>query len=604
MRILYDSKSTLHKVPFGCVGENEECTLTVFIPSSCMTCRCFTVIKSDDGFLMKIPMKKICTKDSYEHYSASFSLYKNGLYFYYFRIETETSEFSLYKYSYHDTNIEDGSPWQLSCIKKPGYNTDKFYSGALYYQIFPDRFYKEEILSADGKLTPYKIHSEESDTPLYLPDENGKILNSDFFGGNLRGIEKKLPYLKDLGVDVIYLNPIFFAYSNHRYDTADYFKVDPLLGTNEDFSSLCLEAHRLGMRVILDGVFSHTGADSVYFDKYSRFGNGAYSNEDSPYASWYTLAPDKSYTSWWGIDTLPCVNELSPSYLDFIIEGENSVVAHWLRAGADGFRLDVADELPDEFIARLHRRVHEIKPDAIVIGEVWEDASNKISYGVRRTYFTECELDSVMNYPFRNGIIDFVIGKISSFEFAQIIMTICENYPSEVLNCLMNSLSTHDTPRIINLLSGVKAPESKKERADYILSPDEEKIALEREAAAAFLQFMLPGSPCIYYGDEAALQGFEDPFNRRFFPWGSENTLLLTLYKKLASLKKSFAPLREGFTEVLSPSEDVIILKRTSNDTALYAAVCRKGSYKIDGEIIFSGTGGDVLSENGFALYR
>lgn len=604
MRILYDSKSALHKVPFGCIKENEECILTIFIPVSCMTLRSFLVIKNDDGFLMKIPMKKICTKDSYEHYSAAFSLYKSGLYFYYFKVETKTDEFSLYKYSYHDTNIEDGSLWQISCIKNPGYNTDKFYSGALYYQIFPDRFYKEEILSADGKLTPYTIHESEKDTPCYLPDENGKILNSDFFGGNLKGIEKKLHYLKDLGVDVIYLNPIFFAYSNHRYDTADYFKVDPLLGTVEDFSSLCREAHRLSMRVILDGVFSHTGADSVYFDKYSRFGNGAYLNEDSPYSSWYSVASDKSYTSWWGIDTLPCVNELSPSYLDFIIEGENSVVAYWLRKGADGFRLDVADELPDEFIARLHRRVHEVKPGAIIIGEVWEDASNKISYGVRRTYFTECELDSVMNYPFRNGIIDFLTDKISAFDFGETVMTICENYPAEVLNCLMNSLSTHDTPRIINLLSGVTPPEAKEARASYILSPDEEKKALEREAAAAFLQFMLPGAPCIYYGDEAALQGFEDPFNRRFFPWGSENIQLLDLYKKLAFLKKSYVQLREGFTFVLTVSEDVIILKRTLKNHSLYAAVCRKGSYKIDGEIIFSNQDGHVLSENGFALYR
>lgn len=604
MRILYDSKSALHKVPFGCVGENEECTITIYIPVSCMTLRSFLVIKNNDGFLMQIPMNKICTKDSYEHYSATFSLYKNGLYFYYFKIETKTSEFSLYKYGYHDTNMEDGSLWQISCIKKNGYNTDKFYSGAVYYQIFPDRFYKEEILSADGKLMPYTIHASESDTPSYLPDENGKILNSDFFGGNLRGIEKKLPYLKELGVDVIYLNPIFFAYSNHRYDTADYFKVDPLLGTNEDFTSLCREAHSLDMRIILDGVFSHTGADSVYFDKYARFGNGAYLNEDSPYASWYSVAPDKSYVSWWGIDTLPCVNELSPSYLDFIIESENSVIAYWLRMGADGFRLDVADELPDEFIARLHKRVHEIKPDAIVIGEVWEDASNKISYGVTRKYFTECELDSVMNYPFRSAIIDFIMGKIFASEFSEAVMAICENYPSQVLNCLMNSLSTHDTPRIINILSGVTPPEFKKARADYILSPDEENTALEREAAAAFLQFMLPGAPSLYYGDEAALQGFEDPFNRKFFPWGSEKNKLFNLYKKLSSLKKSFAQLREGDTFVSGPSEDVIIIKRTLNDAPLYAAVCRKGSYKINGEIIFSNCDGDIISENGFALYR
>lgn len=604
MRILYDSKSPDHKAPFGCIIENEECRITVHIPEAIKTQHAFLILKTDDGFLLKIPMQKTLSKASYEHYTALFSLYKRGLYFYYFKIETATGAFSLYKYGSHDTNMEEGSLWQLTCVKKGGYETDPFYAGAVYYQIFPDRFYKEHVLSGEGKLPPFFIHENEADTPVFFPDGNGKILNNDFFGGNLQGIEKKLPYLKELGVSVIYLNPIFFAYSNHRYDTADYLKVDPLLGTEADFSSLCSAAHKAGMRVILDGVFSHTGADSVYFDKENRFGSGAYINPDSPYKSWYNLGSDKSYASWWGIDTLPCVNELSPSFTDFIIDGEDSVVAHWLAAGADGFRLDVADELPDAFILKLHDKVHALKKGAIVIGEVWEDASNKISYGVRRSYFTECELDSVMNYPFRSAIIDFVTGKITASGFAESVMTVCENYPKNVLDCLMNSLSTHDTERILTLVSGVKAPETREERAAFSLSDEDRKKALTREKCAAFLQFMLPGSPCIYYGDEAGEEGFEDPFNRRFFPWGRENKALTEFYMRLASLKNAHEALKSGVTAVLSPSADTVVINRSVNGKTLCAVLCLNGGFKVPENTIFSNAEGSVLPENGFALYE
>ncbi len=603
MRILYDSKLAEHKTPFGCIKENEECRITVYVPESIKTRRVFLVLKTDDEFLMQIPMQKTLTKDSYEHYSALFSLYRRGLYFYYFMIETSSGAFSLYKYGAHDTNMEDGSLWQLSCIKSGGYEPDPFYAGAVYYQIFPDRFYKERTLLGEGKIPPFKVHENESDTPDYLPDVNGKILNNDFFGGNLAGIEKKLPYLKELGVKVIYLNPIFFAYSNHRYDTADYLKVDPLLGTEKDFSSLCDAAHKAGMRVILDGVFSHTGADSVYFDKENRFGNGAYSNDGSPYKSWYEFGNGKSYTSWWGIDTLPCVNELSPSFTDFIIDGEDSVIAHWLSAGADGFRLDVADELPDEFILRLHDRVHALKKGSIVIGEVWEDASNKISYGVRRSYFTESELDSVMNYPFRSAITDLVTGKISASAFSEAVMTVCENYPKEVLDCLMNSLSTHDTERILTLLSEVPAPETRNERAAYSISEPDKRAALIREKAAAFLQFVLPGSPCIYYGDEAGEEGFEDPFNRRFFPWGRENKDLTEFYKKLSTLKNTYSELKTGVTNVSSPTDDTVVIKRSENGKTLSAVFSLNGGFRVPGKTVFSNAEDGVLPANGFALY-
>ena len=383
--------------------------------------------------------------------------------------------------------------------------------------VFPDRAARP-CRKADTVPHPCRPSRTLDDRP----DADGIVRNCDFYGGNFAGIAAKLPYLHALGVSLLYLNPIFKAYSNHRYDTCDYRQPDPMLGTAADFTALCEAAHRLGIRVILDGVFSHTGCRSIYFDRGGEFGGGACTGPGSPYYSWYTFQhfPDR-YTSWWGIDTLPCVNELDPGYLDYIIDGPDSVVAHWLRLGADGYRLDVADELPDAFILRLKDRIRQVKPDALLIGEVWEDASNKIAYGQRRRYFIDGALDSVMNYPWRKAILDYCQGWDDGTTLRQSVLRIAENYPAGVLNCVMNILGTHDTPRILSLLGG-SCDGTKDEQAQRQLSPRQRAQALERLQMAAFLQFMLPGMACIYYGDEAGMEGCGDPFNRRYFPWGAE----------------------------------------------------------------------------------
>ena len=431
MRILYNSKDLYHKTPFGCLRQNELCTLRIKIPISCHTKEVYLAISSESGFNMKVPFKSELTDGDYVVYTAEFSLFACNLYFYHFTIATQNETFDLFKQG-DDTNIGHGDLWQLTCFDK-NYDTPSCFKGRVMYQIFPDRFAKSGDVKPQGKLMPYDVHADVSDTPVYLPNKDGQITNSDFFGGNLMGITQKLSYLRDLGVGIIYLNPIFMAYSNHRYDTADYKRIDPLLGSEDDFKTLCDEAHKLDIKIILDGVFSHTGSNSVYFDKNYIFGNGAISNPDSPYRQWYQFQNyPHAYTSWWGIDTLPCVNELNQSYMDYIIHSPNSVLCHWLNLGADGFRLDVADELPDEFIAAFHKKLKEVKPDAILIGEVWEDASNKISYDKRRKYFSHSELDSVMNYPFKDAISGFVTGAITGSEFARRIMTICENYPRPV----------------------------------------------------------------------------------------------------------------------------------------------------------------------------
>ena len=547
MRILFDSKNEFYKSPFGSLKTDEKCTIRIKIPKNCETQKCFLILERNDGFFMQQPLSDKKDGGAYEIFSGGFALAFCGLYRYYFKIETRTSSFNLFKYGTGDTNISEGSTWQVTCYDA-SCDTPEFFKGKVYYQIFPDRFFEGKRKSpVTGKLEPYTVHTSKSDVPVFLPDENGEILNNDFFGGNLCGIREILGYIKSLGAGVIYINPIFFAYSNHRYDTADYKKIDPMLGDDSDFSELCESAHKMGIKIIIDCAFSHTGSNSIYFDKKKIFGNGAYSNENSPYRDWYSFSeyPEK-YTSWWGIDTLPCVNELNPDFMNYIIFDENSVLAKWLNLGADGVRLDVADELPDEFIASLTKRVKEIKSDALVMGEVWEDASNKESYGVLRKYFSHSELDSVMNYPYQNALIGFANGTVNGFAFADTVMTIAENYPKPVLDCVMTSLSTHDTLRILNALMPNMPHISKEEKSVYKLNSEDRKIALSREKLCAALQFALPGCACIYYGDEAGMEGFEDPFNRAFYPWGNEDTDLVEYYKTLAKLKNSHTALQTG----------------------------------------------------------
>ena len=547
MRILFDSKNEFYKKPFGSLRTDERCEIKIKIPKNCESQKCFLILERSDGFFMQQPLSHLSDDGAYEVFSCLFALPFCGLYRYYFKIETRHSSFNLFKYGSGDTNISEGSKWQVTCYDK-AYDTPEFFKGRVYYQIFPDRFFEGKP-SPDlaGKLEPYTVHKSKSEPPVFLPDDEGEILNNDFFGGNLNGIREKLDYIKSLGVGVIYINPIFFAFSNHRYDTADYKKIDPMLGCDEDFAALCESAHQKEMKVIIDCAFSHTGSNSIYFDKNKIFGGGAYSDENSPYRSWYSFSqyPEK-YTSWWGIDTLPCVDELNPDFMNYVIFDQDSVLAKWLGLGADGVRLDVADELPDEFIAALTKRVKQIKKDALVMGEVWEDASNKESYGVLRKYFSHSELDSVMNYPYQNIIIGFANGAVTGFSFADTVMTIAENYPKPVLDCVMTSLSTHDTLRILTALMPNVVHLTREQKAVYKMSDDDRKIALSKEKLCAVLQFTLPGCACIYYGDEAGSEGFEDPFNRTFYPWQNQDFDLIEYYKSLAKLKNSHSALRTG----------------------------------------------------------
>ncbi len=519
---------------------------------------CSLVIFEDGKHETVFPMKK--TEDGF---AITLKLHQTGLYFYYFRLDRVCLGCGKGR---KGELTEQPQCWQLT-VYDEDYETPEWFKGGIMYQIFPDRFFR----AGNNSVKPYQIlRGDWGGLPSFRPNEFGKVLNNDFFGGDLQGVREKLDYLKALHVNAIYFNPVFEAYSNHRYDTGDYMKIDPLLGTKEDFCALIGDAKARGIRVILDGVFNHTGDDSRYFNKYGRYDSvGAYQSVQSPYSEWYCFRqfPD-TYESWWGIETLPAVNESSASYQDFIC-GENGVIQTWISCGVGGYRLDVADELPDFFLEKVRRAVKESDEDALIIGEVWEDASNKVAYDVRKKYLQGRELDSVMNYPLKNAIIRFVLSGDCEMLRETVAMLI-DNYPKPTLDCLMNILGTHDTPRILTVLAG-KWCATKEEMAATKLSGEERARAKQKVKMAATLQFTLPGVPCIYYGDEIAMEGFQDPFCRGCYDWAHPDEELRAFYEKLATIRTEVFGdiLRDGEYREIFAAQGCIVYERRKNGRSM-----------------------------------
>ena len=453
-------------------------------------------------------------------------------------------------------------------VYDPSFKTPDSYKKAVMYQIFPDRYSIGDPENAKRGAEYHRqmgrttyMHGSFEETPFYLPMPGEKnYVPNDFFGGDLAGIEQSIPYLSDLGVSVIYLNPIFEANSNHRYDTADYMKIDPMLGTENDFKSLCRTAEKFGIKILLDGVFSHTGSDSVYFNKNGTYEEkGAYQGEGSEYFDWYSFSefPDK-YKCWWGFDTLPEVDEHNPKWQEFVIDGENSVIKKWLNDGAGGFRLDVADELPDDVIEKMRTAVKSVSRDDLLLGEVWEDATTKQSYGVNRTYALGRGLDSVMNYPFRNAVVDFLLGKKNAAELALFLSAQMSNYPPQMYYCLMNLLSSHDIERIMTVLStDVDTSEmSREQQGSFVVLPRQMRVGLMLQRLAAIIQFTVPGMPSIYYGDETGMSGLRDPFNRN--PYTVVDQTLVYFYRSLSRIRNSADALSTGHCSFAFFGEDVV----------------------------------------------
>lgn len=559
-KIYYNSLDKTCKSIIGAITVGDDLKITV-ISSDATTCR--LILRYDGEYECGYDMEK-CE----DGFFISLSDLKSGLIWYYFVIDNVNYGNDGFCKAILQSDVV---PFQLSVCKKrkSSCNLKK----AIMYQIMPDRFARAEGYGdANGK----KLRTDWGGMPEYLPDKNGKILNNDFFGGNLEGIRRKLPYLKSLGVTHIYLNPIFKAYSNHRYDTGDYLTVDPLLGDENDLINFIQDAKKYTMCVILDGVFNHTGDDSIYFNKYGNYKSvGAYQSENSPYYNWYTFIdyPDK-YESWWGISVLPTVRKNCREFENFIT-GEGGVIDKYSALGVGGFRLDVVDELPDRFVKSIYSAIKKRNENNIVIGEVWEDATNKIAYGKRRTYFTERELDGVMNYPLKNAIINFVLtGK--NAQLKSTVISQIDHYPAQNLSMLMNILGTHDTPRILTVFgkNGLLG-ETREEQSKIALTDEEYTLAKKRLKVAAFLSYFLYGFPCVYYGDEIGMQGGKDPFNRRCFEENNADNDLLEFYKKLGKIKDKYSCLSGGETFGVGGEGGVFYFKRRDkNGVCLAVANC------------------------------
>ncbi len=584
----FNSRFSGCKTPFGALRQEEPVTLTLFAPCHMGVEQPRLVLQKDGEPFAYHPMEFCGTVQGSSKFSITLSLSETGLYFYYFDLWKDYTKVFRNHAGDGYPGWEQGDCWQITVYNRD-FSTPKHLKGGMIYQIFPDRFFE----GAPKSSMPFAdriYRTDKQAEPYFWPNESPEgYLNMDYFGGDLEGVRQKLPYLKELGVTIIYFNPIFEAHSNHRYNTADYMKIDPVLGTEEDFVRLCAQAKEMGIAIILDGVFSHTGSDSRYFNREGRYGfGGAYHDPYSPYRPWYDFSQSYScgYRSWWGFETLPEVNENDPSYRQFIC-GENGVIDYWLKKGASGFRLDVADELPDDFIEDIRKAVKRHGEEAYLLGEVWEDATTKWSYGTRRTYLLGKGLDSVMNYPFRNAVLDFLKGTDGT-ETAEQLLAICENYPAPALHTLMNFLSTHDTERAITYLVG--EPANGRDRfwqSNRLLNHYQYECGISLMRLAFAMIFTLPGIPSVYYGDEIAMQGYRDPFNRWYYQWDCPENRLKPLIRSLAALRKQNDAFAEGSFEVIAAGKDFLHYRRTGKKNRADILINRTHgthTFSVDGE--------------------
>ena len=524
----------------------------------------FSFYNTADGFdfyELSLNTVRLCRKDTY------------GL-FYYTLVFVRGWE-TLFSDSINNVDMslsnQPGVPFRM-LIHEKQYATPTWFHGGTMYHIFVDRFCKGE-----GKVSMHKEACLNPDwhhgIPQYAKHPGEALSNNVFFGGNLWGIIEKLDYLSSLGITVLYLSPIFKAYSNHRYDTGDYETVDPFLGGEDAFDRLINEAHARGIRVILDGVFNHTGDDSRYFNKRGNYPDeGAYQSPDSPYAKWFSFReyPD-SYECWWNIEIMPRLQHTNEACRHYFTT-DGGIAQKWLLRGADGWRLDVADELSDDFLDELRQTVKATTDgNGLLIGEVWENAADKIAYGKRRRYLSGKQLDSVMNYPFRNAILALLCDNDPE-TFYNVLTEIYSSYPKTVCDSLMNLLGTHDTERILTRLGDEGTGEQCRDNDEFAhlrLSPLQRKNAIQKLKLASALQFTVFGVPSVYYGDEAGIEGYHDPFCRLPFPWGEEEPGLLEHYRALGKLRAHCAALKNGDFRFIACNQNVVCYERNNGNQRL-----------------------------------
>jgi glycosidase len=595
--LLHDTHNDLYRTPEGTVTINSDVILRFRTASSDVDSVAIRIYSTQAQAQDIVPMTRVATTpdgyDIWEYtlnvgeattvYWYRFILSKGGTSYYYEDDLRDSSGTYMLANEGGAGTLFNSSPdysFQL-VVYDPTFYTPEWMRNAVIYQIFPDRFRNGDTSNDPatgselfyGRL-PLYFH-ETWNEPLLdgrtvnAPDGQGGWWNSDFYGGDLAGITEKLDYLQSLGITAIYLNPIFAARSNHRYDTSDYLMIDPILGTIEDFQTLVSEAQAHGMVLILDGVFNHMSSDSVNFDRYHRFDTvGACESVDSDFRSWFYFDDTATlggacagvdetavnYTSWFGFDSIPKLNALERAARAYFVRGDDSVERTWLREGIGGWRLDVAGDIdngrdPNNQYWENFRTVARFEnPEAVIIGEEWDDASE---------WLLGDEWDATMNYRLRRGILGFAINEdyqdndhlgdttifsLTPTQFDGVVGALQEDTPPMAYNAMMNLLDSHDTSRLF-----------------FITGNDPQLQRL-----AALTQFTLPGAPTIYYGDEIALDApsitdingalQDDPYNRAPYPWDDAsgsfypvpNNDMLSFYQTLGTMRRDNPALREG----------------------------------------------------------
>ena len=519
----------------------------------------------------------------------------SGCGLFYYEIVFVRGAHTIYTDTYNNCDFvlseKEGRKFRLLVYEKD-YKTPESFGHGVMYQIFPDRFFRGE--GEQTKTLPVRddaiLNQDwENGIPQFAARVGDPLKNNMFFGGNLWGIAEKLDYLCELGVSVIYLCPVFEAYSNHKYDTGDYLKVDEMFGGEIALKNLIDKAKEKGISIILDGVFNHTGDDSLYFNRRRRYGEGgAYNDKNSPYYDWYHFKSHPyEYESWWGIDILPRLNHSNESCRKFFT-GEGGVIQKYIDMGIGGWRLDVADELCDEFLDELRERVkRSSEGQAVIIGEVWENAAEKSAYGQRRRYFQGRQLDSVMNYPLRSAIIDFCTYGDAEALY-NTLTEIYSSYPRQVSDKLMNIIGTHDTERILTVLGRDIGDEdrSMQELSQARLSKNQLKRGVKLLKIAAALQYTVYGIPSLYYGDEVGLEGYRDPFCRMPFPWHEldipTRAEILDFYKKLGRIRGDEQALDGGDFCILDHDDSRICFAREKGNSRIIVIANRGEDYQLD----------------------
>ncbi|NMA68465.1 MAG: bifunctional glycogen debranching protein GlgX/4-alpha-glucanotransferase [Desulfitobacterium sp.] len=606
--LYHNSHESFFRNPFGALPCGQKVKLRLLVQSG-TTITCLLRLWEKDREVL-LPMKKREEKNKWdgEVFEVEYTVPNEpGLIWYYFMISTDS------QLIYYGDYSQLGGEGKVFYSEPPGYQITVYqpmtlpswYKKGIIYQIYVDRFFNG---NEDGKINnPHPkalIHSNWYDTPFYIKNSQGEVVRWNFFGGNLQGVLKKLPYLKELGVSIIYFNPIFESPSNHKYDTGDYLSIDPMYGDMETFERLVQEGKKLGISIILDGVFSHTGDDSIYFNRYGNYPSlGASQSPDSPYYSWYKWQENGQVSYWWGVKNLPEVNEMDPSYLDFVIHSPQGVLKTWMKKGIKGWRLDVADELPDEFIQEFYRVMKELDEEAVLIGEVWEDASRKKSYGKLRQYLWGNELNGTMNYPLREILLNFFLGKADAWQVHRGIMSLYENYPRENFFGAMNLIGSHDRARILTILGEAPPRENlnPQEQENFRLGKEEKELAVKRLKMLTLIQMTFPGVPSIYYGDEAGLEGYEDPYNRGTYPWGREDQTILAWMKRVLYYRREYQVLTEGDFFSWPIDRHVYGVKRSNGQEEILLLV-NNSTREYEMQIPFVSKKGEIRLEDGRKL--